>query len=68
MTALRDNIVGSSSEALHSAANRFVTAALANDIAANALICLADDIRKALELQEAISQVFELFPVLDEPH
>jgi hypothetical protein len=63
-----DDTPDSKAEALQLSANRFLSAALAHDTAISALTYLADGIREGLELHDAISQVFELLPILDQPY
>lgn len=58
----------SKEDALQSTANHFLSAALAHDMAGNALACLAEGIQEGLELHDAINQVLERLPTLGEPY
>ncbi|RSZ59131.1 hypothetical protein HF313_01600 [Massilia atriviolacea] len=55
-------------EPIRLAAHRLFTAAVAHDLAANALITLANGIKEGLELSDAINNVFDRHPGLNEPY
>jgi hypothetical protein len=55
-------------EPIRLAAHHLLSAAVAHDLASNVLITLASGIKGGLALPDAISRVFDQYPVLNEPY
>ncbi|OFA06368.1 hypothetical protein DUGA2_09080 [Duganella sp. HH101] len=63
-----DDTLSMQDETLRLAAHHLLSAAVAHDLAANALLCLASGVKEGLDLNDAISRVFKQLPGLNEPY